>query len=486
MPTPQSKPTQATLDKPSQPISKTDLASAMLERLRVAAQQAGLECLDTEWRRWHARYRFRCAQGHEYTRAAESVINQGGTCPMCRDQARLVRIQAAAQQRGGECLETHYLGSAARYRFVCAEGHQWSSAPNSLPHYGKWCPHCARQQHKLFMQDKNGLQRIQEAAHAQGGICLSTEYRGLAKRYTYRCAEGHEWEATGSAVALQKRWCWLCANARLATRRRLPDGLERLQAAARAKGGECLSLVYTHMDTHYHMRCAQGHEWQAFGSGILNGGWCSKCAYAAKRDSIELMQQLAQARGGRCLSTTYTGCFDKLSWECHRGHLWITAPTMIKTGHWCPTCARAANIRVPKPGGLERLQAAARAKGGECLSLVYINSDARYHMRCAKGHEWQGVGSKVIHGQWCPQCANEARRDSIENMHKIAQARGGRCLSTVYFRNTDKLTWECHHGHVWRAVPNSVKRGTWCQICGYMDKLSNPKSKARLKYLNLA
>lgn len=56
--------------------------------------------------------------------------------------------------------------------------------------------------------------------------------------------------------------------------------------------------------------------------------------------TIEAMQQVARERGGRCLSTEYLGKQVRLSWECHRGHVWDSPPSsVVNKGRWCPNCA---------------------------------------------------------------------------------------------------------------------------------------------------
>jgi Zn finger protein HypA/HybF involved in hydrogenase expression len=43
---------------------------------------------------------------------------------------------------------------------------------------------------------------------------------------------------------------------------------------------------------------------------------------------------------------------------------------------------------------------------------------------------------------------------------------GGSLLSNYYVNGGTKLRWRCAEGHEWEAIPASVKRGTWCPICG--------------------
>ena len=50
-------------------------------------------------------------------------------------------------------------------------------------------------------------------------------------------------------------------------------------------------------------------------------------------------------------------------------------------------------------------------------------------------------------------------------MYKLAENRGGKCLSNKYINNCTKLQWQCKEGHVWNSTPSSIKNGSWCTIC---------------------
>ena len=86
-------------------------------------------------------------------------------------------------------------------------------------------------------------------------------------------------------------------------------------------------------------RCAVGHEWVAIASQIWLGRWCRQCTGLKLRQTIDDMRALAAARGGLCLSTEYQGRRTKLTWQCHRGHVWESRPINISAGTWCPQCA---------------------------------------------------------------------------------------------------------------------------------------------------
>jgi hypothetical protein len=109
------------------------------------------------------------------------------------------------------------------------------------------------------------------------------------------------------------------------------------------------------------------------------------------------------------------------------------------------------------------------AKGGRCLSNKYINNATKLRWECKKGHIWIAKSGNIKNGKWCPKCSYEyragLRRGNIQDMQKIAESRGGKCLSEKYTNVDNKLKWQCNKGHIWEAIPSSIKRGSWCPRC---------------------
>lgn len=62
--------------------------------------------------------------------------------------------------------------------------------------------------------------------------------------------------------------------------------------------------------------------------------------------------------------------------------------------------------------------------------------------------------------------AEQDKRCRLEEMKRLAQIRGGVCLSSHYVNHEAKLGWRCAEGHEWEAPPWNVRRGSWCRICG--------------------
>ena len=117
-----------------------------------------------------------------------------------------------------------------------------------------------------------------------------------------------------------------------------------------------------------------------------------------------------------------------------------------------------------KPLSLHIMREAAHALGGECLSISYISIRCRLKWRCAEGYEWWSVAQNVRKGKWCKQC-NGMPVVTIDEMRALARARGGRCLSLKYVNIETKLSWRCVVGHVWRTTPHHVRQGSWCHMC---------------------
>ncbi|WP_232456667.1 hypothetical protein [Burkholderia ubonensis] len=197
-----------------------------LKTLRQALAPYGLKLLESEWRGWHAQYRFRCRMGHELIRTGSHLFYHLVRCPACRDDEALQHLDRLARRAGGRCVSDRYIGRTARYQFVCREGHAFEKSVDSLEK-GSWCVKCAHAEHAKRMAAPNGMKRIRAAARARGGKCLTKVYTKLGDRYRFRCSEGHEWETVGLEV-VRGAWCRICSNQEKVLAYRLKDGLARL------------------------------------------------------------------------------------------------------------------------------------------------------------------------------------------------------------------------------------------------------------------
>ena len=117
---------------------------------------------------------------------------------------------------------------------------------------------------------------------------------------------------------------------------------------------------------------------------------------------------------------------------------------------------------------IEEMRSIAEERGGKCLSDVYVHYHRKLLWECAEGHQWEATPSNIKKGSWCPHCAQN--KGTIEEMQKIAEERGGKCLSDTYVNSRTNLLWECSEGHQWEATPYNIKKGSWCRKCVHIAR----------------
>ena len=252
--------------------------------------------------------------------------------------------------------------------------------------------------------------------------------------------------------------------------------LKRLQDHAASKGGSCLADSYLNNRTKVQWECQHGHRWHATPDNVLNGKqWCPQCALDRRRNSLERLQDHARERGGKLLSTKYANSKAKYRWQCKLGHAWeATADSVLNSGTWCPECARK-QIRWTRRS-LQDLHKHAASRGGRCLATEYCGVRKKVQWECKKGHRWHATPDKVLNGStWCPVCARCAPI-GLERLRKHAAQRGGECLATEYVNARSKVAWKCIHGHIWKARANDVmNHAQWCPHC---RKIGLPRLQA--------
>lgn len=233
---------------------------------------------------------------------------------------------------------------------------------------------------------------------------------------------------------------------------------------ARKKNGRCLSIEYINNRHKLMWQCEFGHTWLATPFSIHNNQWCPICgrerSNRSKRIPLENIKILVESKGGKIISGSYLDGNSKLTLQCKHNHTWTTKVSSVWHDRWCPKCMRKiANKKVSHT--LVKMQKLAESKGGCCISTEYINTKTPLKWKCKHGHVWIQKPVNILRGNWCPICY----RDTIEDLHNYAQKKEGKCLSKTYSTTTQKYTWKCKKNHVWDAPWSAVKKGSWCMEC---------------------
>jgi hypothetical protein len=225
--------------------------------------------------------------------------------------------------------------------------------------------------------------------------------------------------------------------------------IQDMYKVALESGGQCLSDAYVNARTKLLWQCSNGHRWEAVPDKVMRGSWCPYCA-GKFSISIENMRMLAKNRGGNCLSDTVHNNRSMLLWECAQGHQWQAVVSSVKQGTWCPRCSYElrGKSRRLTIGVMQRL---AQERGGKCLSDSYLNAHTKLLWECKDGHKWEAKPTNIKSGKWCPKCCGHQKL-SINDAIDIASIRNGRCLSETYVNSKTKLLWECSEGHQWKSL----------------------------------
>jgi len=240
----------------------------------------------------------------------------------------------------------------------------------------------------------------------------------------------------------------------------------RLHKIVRTYGGKLLSPVYTNNATALEFECGAGHRFVSRPSRIFAGRWCSRCEGHVRRTLHDCVEW-ARAKNGQCLELVYVHANYPMRWRCAEGHVWKARPNHIRMGSWCPNCA-GRGLRTP-----QELAALARRFGGTCVTPRYDHYQEHLHWRCAVGHEFSRTLSDVNRGRWCQRCLGHHIPWTLADFQRIAEERGGVCLSRRYVSTEAPMRWRCAEGHTWATSAGHIVRGTWCMQCTYTTRSYN-------------
>lgn len=367
-----------------------------IETLQKKAQSKGGKCLSTKYINKETKYKWMCAKGHVWM--AVPSFYRGSWCKKCsgKEKKTLEDMKKIAIKRGGKCLSKKYNNIDDKLKWMCVNKHTWLATPSSVQQ-GTWCPNCNfylsealcrttfeqlfnkkfPKSYPKWLKAPGKLNNLMELDGYNSTLKIAFEYNGeqhYKDHFFNKSSKGN----LNKQILHDQEKEKLCKknNVKLFVITYKDDltklseiiknkakkynlgininfdkeidfnkvwlhklNINTMKNLAKEKGGKCLSKKYINSRTKLMWQCSEGHVWMADPTRInRRGHWCAKCEVNKTRLGIFKMREIAEKKGGKCLSNNYTNNRVKLIWKCVKGHIWKTTPQLIMKGHWCPTC----------------------------------------------------------------------------------------------------------------------------------------------------
>lgn len=112
---------------------------------------------------------------------------------------------------------------------------------------------------------------------------------------------------------------------------------------------------------------------------------------------------------------------------------------------------------------LDRLQRLAEAHGGKLLSTIWTNNHAKYRFVLADGREFEMRASDILWRGWPKNQDAMTRTPSVRlaEVRATAEANNGRLISTEWLGQKAKLRFAFADGREFEMTPDSLKRWGW-------------------------
>ena len=335
------------------------------------------------------------------------------------------------------------------------------------------------------------------------GLSPNELVMGCGKKAWWKCASGHEWQASIANRAIRNTGCPYCSG------RKAISGINDLETLHpdiakewnTEKNGDLLpSIVSPGSGKKVWWKCDVGHEWiTAIEKRVKEKTGCPYCsgrkAISGINDLETLYPDIAKEwnteKNGDLLPTMVSpGSRKKVWWRCALGHEWeagIVNRTTGKTG--CPYCAGKKvlsgfnDLLTLNPN----LAAEWNAQKNGILSptMVSLHSGKSVWWKCTNGHEWQETIANRVNERACPYCSGHKVISGINDLETLypniakewnAEKNGDLSPSMVSSGSGKKVWWICRKGHEWQAVINSrTLQHTGCPVCRLEQQTSFPE-----------
>lgn len=215
--------------------------------------------------------------------------------------------------------------------------------------------------------------------------------------------------------------------------------------------------------------------------------------------SLEKCKELAQEIGYECLSTVYTNINSLLEWKCNHDHIFSKSYRQMirnQTGKYCNECTKlgldqahsvykdkilkdldVSKVTKSSTGEVRDINWLMKFTSENSIQLVeqkYLGMDLKHDFICNKGHNFSSTISNLMDKQkrGTSLCnhkdCNGVTVIDLQACRDFANDHNWKCLSNEYKNVNEKLQWQCDKGHIFEKSFRQFQRsktGIKCPCC---------------------
>lgn len=295
---------------------------------------------------------------------------------------------------------------------------------------------------------------------------------GSQKKLSWKCANGHVWEAIVNNRTRQKQGCPYCSGKRLIAG--VNDLASQFPDVATGADGWDPHLIHQQSNKIVDWKCALGHRWKdSVGNRTGKRYGCPFCSgkrvLAGFNDLATTNPNLAAESFNWDASQVTAFSNKKVQWKCRKGHIWkvsINNRSSHKTG--CPTCSGQKIL-----SGFNDLATINPILAGEASgwdpSKVAQWSHKKVNWKCPLGHLYKARIADRSNGDSCPICIGKkvlkGFNDLATKNPELAKQALGWDPTTLTPNSNKIVMWNCQDGHKWKASVNHRSNDRGCPSC---------------------
>lgn len=388
----------------------------------------------------HKKVWWKCSKGHEWE-AEVCYRSKGYGCPYCNNLKALAGYNDFATtnpvvahewnySRNGSLLPSNVLsGSHKKVWWKCKNGHEWEATVRDRAK-GSKCPFCSNLK---VLPGYNDLatrypQIAQEWNYEKNGdLSPQNVVFGSMKKVWWKCARGHEWEATIDNRSRGHGCPYCCNFAVLEGYNDLATTNPKLASEWNYSKNQELRPTDITPGSHKSVWwiCNKGHEWKAEIKSRNSGENCPYCSnkkvlagyndlhtFCLNNHRLDIINEYDVEKNSCTIDEITPFSKKEIWWKCPKGHSYHASPERrIKRGSGCGICGH--RILSENENDLLTTHPEIAKEWDYHKNIVTPNevmagsNQKKYWFICPKGHSYQTTLLNRKKGTNCPQCALE-------------------------------------------------------------------------------